>query len=100
MKTKLHAARLLCRQAAWRSDAGVATALDISMAKLQGTRSARAICGECMEIAGRISAGDMLILEKLFRDMKALDVMEGTADIHRLIIARELRSQAGAAALT
>ena len=88
MKMKLHAARLLCWRAAWLSDHGMVTALDISMAKLQGTKAARETCRECMEIAGRAAAGDTLILEKLFRDMSALELMEGTGEMHRLIIAR------------
>ena len=97
MKVRLHAARLLCWKAAWLIDRGSATPLDISVTKLHGTRVAREICGECMDIAGRVAAGDSLILEKLFRDMKAFEVMEGTAEIHRLIIARGLPSQAQAA---
>jgi len=100
MKVKLHAARLLCWKAAWLTDQGAATAMEISMAKLQGTRVARGICGECMDIAGQAAAGDTLILAKLFRDMKALEVMEGTGEIHRLIITRGLPSLTQAATLS
>ena len=63
------------------------------MAKVQGTVVAREVCDRCMEIAGSIAAGDTVTLEKLSRDVKAFEVMEGATDIHHLIISRELRSQ-------
>jgi acyl-CoA dehydrogenase len=49
------------------------------------------VCAECMDLAGRVAIDRAMGLEKLFRDLKALDIIEGTGEIHRLVVARSLK---------
>jgi acyl-CoA dehydrogenase len=91
MATDLEAARLLVYQAAWLHDSG---AEDVkqksSMAKLNATEAAQRIIDQALQIhaANGLIAGS--ITERLYRDVRALRIYEGTSEIKKLIIAREL----------
>jgi acyl-CoA dehydrogenase len=90
MATKIEAARLLCWQAAWLIDQGVRATLQSSYAK----RFAADICMEVTTDAVQIFGGYGYMreypVEKLMRDAKLYQIYEGTSQIQRLVIAREL----------
>src|SRR5262249_52105306 len=71
MKQRLQAARLLCWQAAWLYDEGKENVKEASMAKALSGQVGMAVCLESMEIAARTGAGDMAMLERLLRNVKA-----------------------------
>ncbi len=90
MLRKLRAARLLTLQAAWLADARSPNVVEASMAKIASAEAAQELASLGMEIIGlEAGAGDHLI-EKLFRDAKALNIVEGTGQVQRVIIARKL----------
>src|SRR5919197_1675609 len=90
MATKIEAARLLCWQAAWLIDQGHRATLQSSHAK----RFAADICMEVTTDAVQIFGGYGYIkeypVEKLMRDAKLFQIYEGTSQIQRLVIAKEL----------
>jgi acyl-CoA dehydrogenase len=90
MATKIEAARLLCWQAAWMIDKGLRATLQSSYAK----RFAADICMEVTTDAVQIFGGYGYMkeypVEKLMRDAKLFQIYEGTSQIQRLVIAREL----------
>src|SRR2546421_1877180 len=90
MATKIEAARLLCWQAAWMIDNGMRATLPSSYAK----RFAADICMEVTTDAVQVFGGYGYMkeypVEKLMRDAKLFQIYEGTSQIQRLVIAREL----------
>jgi acyl-CoA dehydrogenase len=90
MATKIEAARLLCWQAAWLIDQGERATLQSSYAK----RFAADICMEVTTDAVQVFGGYGYMkeypVEKLMRDAKLYQIYEGTSQIQRLVIAREL----------
>lgn len=91
MATALEAARLLVYQAAWTHDAG---AVDVkqksAMAKLYATEAAQQIVDQALQIHGGNGLVAGSITERLYRDVRALRIYEGTSEIQKMIIAREL----------
>jgi acyl-CoA dehydrogenase len=95
MATELEAARLLVYQAAWAHDSGSADAkMKSSMAKLYATEAAQRIVDQALQIHGGSGLVAGSITERLYRDVRALRIYEGTSEIQRLIIARELLKKA------
>jgi acyl-CoA dehydrogenase len=90
MVRKIRAARLLTLQAAWLVDQRRSNIVESSMAKIATAEVAQEVSALGMEIVGLAAgAGDELV-EKLFRDAKALNIVEGTGQIQRVIIGRNL----------
>lgn len=90
MRLRLEAARLLTYQAAWRLDNGQSNTLEASMAKLYSADAAMWAATETVQIFGGMGYSTEYPAEKLFRDAKVLQIYEGTSEIQRNIIAREL----------
>ncbi|MFA5664279.1 acyl-CoA dehydrogenase family protein [Castellaniella sp.] len=90
MRLRLEAARLLTYQAAWRLDHGQRNTLQASMAKVYAADAAIWAATETMQIFGGMGYSTEYPAEKLFRDAKVLQIYEGTSEIQRNIIAREL----------
>jgi acyl-CoA dehydrogenase len=91
MATELEAARLLVRQAAWSNDTGRDDLKQkASMAKLFATEAAQRIVDQALQIHGGIGLVSGHIAERLYRDVRALRIYEGTSEIQKLVIAREL----------
>jgi acyl-CoA dehydrogenase len=91
MATDLEAARLLMRQAAWANDRGGADLRQkASMAKLFATEAAQRIIDQALQIHGGVGLVSGHIAERLYRDVRALRIYEGTSEIQKLVIAREL----------
>jgi acyl-CoA dehydrogenase len=87
---KLRAARLLCWRAAWLADARRPNILEASMAKAAAPPAALDATLLGMELLGEVGARGDHLLEKLFRDVKAMDIVEGTGQIQRVLMARQL----------
>jgi acyl-CoA dehydrogenase len=90
MALRLEAARLLVHQAAWLLDAGRKNTLQAAYAKTFAADSAMWAAGEAVQIFGGMGYSTEYPVEKLFRDAKVLQIYEGTSEIQRNIIAREL----------
>lgn len=91
MATELEAARLLVYQAAWGHDYGATDAkLKSSMAKLFATEAAQRIVDQGLQIHGGAGLVAGSIMERLYRDVRALRIYEGTSEIQKIVIAREL----------
>ena len=88
--TRLEAARLLLMNAAFKKDQGVSFAKEASMAKLFATEAANEACYEAMQIYGGYGYTKDFPLERYTRDARITTIYEGTSEIQRLIIAREI----------
>ncbi|AMY11219.1 Acyl-CoA dehydrogenase [Luteitalea pratensis] len=90
LATKIAAARLLTYRAAALKDAGVRTTRESSMAKLYASEVAVRAAEECVQIHGGYGFVKDYPAEKYFRDVKLLTIGEGTSEVQRLVIARQL----------
>jgi len=90
MALRLEAARLLARQAAWLLDAGSKNTLQAAYAKTFAADTAMWAASEAVQVFGGMGYSTEYPVEKLFRDAKVLQIYEGTSEIQRNIIAREL----------
>jgi acyl-CoA dehydrogenase len=90
MESDWEAARLLTLQAAWMADNRKPNSLQASMAKAKAGRTGTDIALRCVALAGAIGYGVGELLEKWARDVKILDIFEGTQQIQLLIISRLL----------
>jgi alkylation response protein AidB-like acyl-CoA dehydrogenase len=90
MATQLDAARLLTLRAAVMKDSGQKTTLESSMAKLMASEVAVKVCDEAVQLHGGYGFIKDYPVEKFYRDVKLCTIGEGTSEIQRLIIAREI----------
>jgi alkylation response protein AidB-like acyl-CoA dehydrogenase len=91
--TRIDAARLLTYRAAYLRDRGERTTLESSMAKLFASEAAVKAADDCVQIHGGYGFVKDYPAEKYFRDVKLLTIGEGTSEIQRLVIARQLLNQ-------
>jgi len=90
MATRLDAASLLVYRAAWMKDRGMKTTLESSMAKLYASEVGVYVADRALQIFGGYGYVKDFPVEKFYRDMKLCTIGEGTSEIQRLVIAREL----------
>jgi acyl-CoA dehydrogenase len=90
MESDWEAAYLLALQAAWMADNRRPNSLQASMAKAKAGRVGTDIALRCVALCGSVGYGEGELLEKWARDVKILDIFEGTQQIQLLIIARQL----------
>ena len=90
MATKIRAARLLTFDAARKKDAGERSDLDAGMAKLYSTEIAQEVVLDSMRIHGGVAYSKELPLERYYRDAPLMIIAEGTSDIQKIVIARNL----------
>ncbi len=90
MATQLDAAKLLTFRAARMKDAGMRTTLESAMAKLYASEVAVKICDEGVQLHGGYGFIKDYPAEKFYRDVKLCTIGEGTSEIQRLVIAREV----------
>jgi alkylation response protein AidB-like acyl-CoA dehydrogenase len=88
--TELEASRLLLMSAAWRKENGRSFAKEASMAKLFATESANRACYSAMQMLGGYGYTRDYPIERYTRDARITAIYEGTSEIQRLIIAREI----------
>jgi alkylation response protein AidB-like acyl-CoA dehydrogenase len=90
MATKLEAARLLTHRAAQKKDAGERCDLEAGMAKLFASETAQEVSLEAMRILGGYGYTKEFRVERYYRDAPLMIIGEGTNEIQRLVIARNL----------
>jgi alkylation response protein AidB-like acyl-CoA dehydrogenase len=90
MATEIDAARLLTMRSAWMKDNGMKTTLESSMAKLYTSEVAVRAANEGVQIHGGYGFVKDYPAEKFYRDVKLCTIGEGTSEIQRLVIARQL----------
>src|SRR2546422_1701153 len=90
MATELEAARLLAYRAAWLRDQQRRCSLETSMAKLFASEACMRAAKEGVQIHGGYGYIDEYAVERLFRDAKITEIYEGTSEIQRLVIAKEI----------
>ena len=93
MYTALEAARLLLMNAAFKKEQGRPFAKEASMAKVFATEAANKACYEAMQIFGGYGYTKDFPIERYARDARITSIYEGTSEIQRLIIAREILSE-------
>jgi len=90
MATELDAARLLTQRAGVLKDAGRKVTRESSMAKLFASEVAVKICNEAVQLLGGYGFIKDYPVEKFYRDVKLCTIGEGTSEIQRMVIAREI----------
>ena len=95
MAMELKAAELLVREAAWKFDQGTVTEADMAMAKLKASEVLAFVADEAIQIHGGMGLMEDLPLERIWRDARVERIWEGTSEIQRHIISRELLRAVG-----
>lgn len=90
MATRIEAARLLTYRAAYMRDQDEEFVKEASMAKVFSTETAVWVCERAIQIHGGIGLSKLLPLERYLRDAKILDIVEGTSEVQRWILSREI----------
>ena len=90
MALKIEASKHLVYNAAWRKDKGMNVIKEAAMAKLFASESAMNICTEAIQVLGGYGYIHEYDVERFFRDAKILEIGEGTSEIQRIIISREI----------
>jgi alkylation response protein AidB-like acyl-CoA dehydrogenase len=90
MATEIEAARLLTLRAAWLKDSGVSVNKESAMAKLYASEAAVRAANEALQIHGGYGFIKDYPVEKFYRDVKLCTIGEGTSEIQKLVIARQL----------
>jgi acyl-CoA dehydrogenase len=90
MVTRVEAARLLVYRAAALLDAGERATKEAAMAKLHSTETAQQAIDAAIQVHGAVALERGHLLERLYREVRATRIYEGTSEIQREIVAREL----------
>ena len=93
MKTELDAARLLVYRAATLADAGKPYSREASIAKLFASEAATRACNKAIQVHGGYGYTREFPVERYLRDAKLCEIGEGTSEVLRLVIARDLGLQ-------
>jgi acyl-CoA dehydrogenase len=94
MAMKIEAARLLVWESAWRVDRGERNTKEAAFAKAFGADTAMEVALNAVQVFGGYGFSREYPVEKLMRDAKVFQIYEGTSQIQRLIIAREIFDRA------
>lgn len=94
MHTELEAAALLIGKAAYLKDSGEQVTREAAVAKLFATEAAQRAIDQCVQIHGGSGLVHGSIPERLYRDIRAMRIYEGTSEIQRLVIASQLLKEA------
>lgn len=90
MYVELRAAELLVLEAAWKQDRGIATDLDMAVAKVKSTEMLAMVADEALQIHGGMGLMSELPLERIWRDARIERIWDGTSEVQRHIISRSL----------
>jgi alkylation response protein AidB-like acyl-CoA dehydrogenase len=90
MYRKTQRARLLTHEAAWRYDEGEDVTLPSSLAKLDASEAAREVAEDAIQVLGGYGYTTDFAPQRFYRDAKLMEIGEGTSEIQRLVIGREL----------
>jgi len=90
MATRIDAARLLCMKAAWEKDQGMDYTVSSSMAKVYASETAMWTTVEAVQVHGGYGYVKEYHVERLMRDAKITQIYEGTSEVQRIVIARNI----------
>jgi acyl-CoA dehydrogenase len=90
MSRKVRKARMVCLKAGWLADLERPNIIEASMSKAIAAQIAQEATTLGLELVGTVGGRGDHLIEKLYRDVKAMDIVEGTGQIQRMIIARTL----------
>ncbi len=90
MEADIEASRLLAWKAAWMGDNGKFNSTEASMSKAKGGQCITTVCRRCCKLLGPPGYSRNNLAEKWMRDAKIVDIFEGTGQIQRLIVARNI----------
>ncbi|MGH3059953.1 MAG: acyl-CoA dehydrogenase family protein, partial [Gaiellaceae bacterium] len=90
MATEIEAARGLVYRAAWLKDEGRPFALEAAMAKLYTGELSKRVADRALQVHGGYGFMDEYAISRLYRDQKVLEIGEGTNEVQRMVIARQL----------
>ena len=90
MRMEIEHAKLMVLKAAWEKDEGRAFELNASLAKLYSGEVSRRVVNEALQIHGGYGFMDEYPISRMYRDQKINEIGEGTNEIQRLVIARQL----------
>ena len=93
MATRIKAARLLTYEAAWRKDHGLDYVKDASMDKVFASETAMWVATKAIQLHGSNGYSKEYPVERFFRDAKITEIYEGTSEIQRLVISREITKE-------
>lgn len=93
MDVRLRASQLLVDEAAAAVDAERDATLEVARAKLYATESASYICDRAVQHFGGLGVKRGTVVERLFRDVRALRIYEGTSEVQKLVLAKGLLSK-------
>ena len=93
MRTAVDAARLLTYRAAWLKDQGRPYATEAAIAKLRASETAVDVARDAIQVHGGYGYTEEFPVARAYRDAKVLEIGEGTSEILRLVIARDLGLQ-------
>jgi alkylation response protein AidB-like acyl-CoA dehydrogenase len=93
MATDLDSARLLTYRAAWLRDRGEPVTMEAAMAKMAATETAQRVVDRAVQLSGARGVMHGEVVERLYREVRALRIYEGATEVQKLIIARELLAQ-------
>lgn len=93
MATQLEAAHLMVMHAAELRDAGLPCLKEACMAKLFASEAAEKICSDAIQIHGGYGYLKDFPVERIFRDVRVAQIYEGTSDIQRIVIARQITAE-------
>ena len=97
MDVRLRAAQLLVAEAAAAVDNGETSTAEVARAKLFATETASWICDRAVQHFGGLGVKRGVVVERLFRDVRALRIYEGTSEVQKLILAKEVLERASPA---
>jgi hypothetical protein len=95
MATQIEAARQLILHAAALRDAGTPCLKEAAMAKLFASEMAERVCSDAIQVHGGYGYVTDFPVERIWRDVRVCQIYEGTSDIQRILIGRELARSAG-----
>ncbi|MDX3907757.1 MAG: acyl-CoA dehydrogenase family protein [Pigmentiphaga sp.] len=95
MATGVDAAALLTYRAAWMRDGGARITKEAAMAKMTATETAQRVIDAAVQMFGGQGVVSGEVVERLYREIRALRIYEGATEVQQLIIARELLREAG-----
>lgn len=90
MATEIEASRLLCLKAAWLKDQHLEYAIASSMAKLYASKTAMDVTIEAVQVHGGYGYVKEYHVERLMRDAKITQIYEGTSEVQKIVISRDV----------
>ncbi len=95
MATRIEAARLLTYRAAWLKDRGYRVTQEAAMAKLFASETSAFVTHQALQILGGYGYSKDYPAERYFRDARVTEIYEGTSEIQRMVIARQVYRDLG-----